>query len=77
MSKILYLENFSNWQAGFQTPASPIMEGIINFHHDLFFFLSTVLGFVMYLLARSLMLFNENANKEVKVVVHAPTLEII
>ena len=77
MSKIIYLENFSNWQTGFQTPASPIMEGIINFHHDLFFFLSSVLGFVLYLLTRSLMLFNDKANKQPKVVVHAPTLEII
>jgi cytochrome c oxidase subunit 2 len=53
------------------------MEGIINFHHDLFFFLSSILGFVLYLLTRSLMLFNSNANKQPKVVVHAPTLEII
>ena len=26
------------WQIGFQDPATPVMEGIINFHHDLFFF---------------------------------------
>ena len=27
-----------SWQIGFQNPATAIMEGIINFHHDLFFF---------------------------------------
>ena len=26
------------WQIGFQEPGTPVMEGIINFHHDLFFF---------------------------------------
>lgn len=66
-----------NWQLGFQTPVSPVMEGIINFHHDLFFFLVVILIFVMYLLARCLVLFNDNVNKTPLIVVHAPTLEII
>jgi hypothetical protein len=26
------------WQLSFQDPASPIMEGIIDLHHDIFFF---------------------------------------
>jgi cytochrome c oxidase subunit 2 len=53
------------------------MEGIINFHHDLFFFLVVILIFVMYLLFRCLVLFNDNVNKTPLIVVHAPTLEII
>jgi hypothetical protein len=28
-----------SWQFGFQDPASPIMEGIIDLHHDLVFFM--------------------------------------
>ena len=35
----IYLDAPLPWQLGFQDPATAIMEGIINFHHDLFFFL--------------------------------------
>jgi hypothetical protein len=30
---------------GFQSPATPIMEGIIDFHNDIFFFLVLVVFF--------------------------------
>jgi cytochrome c oxidase subunit 2 len=53
------------------------MEGIINFHHDLFFFLTAICIFVCYMLARCVMLFNNEVNKTPIVVTHAPTLEII
>jgi len=66
-----------NYQIGFQIPASPVMEGIINFHHDLFFFLTAILFFVFYLFIRCLILFNKNVNSKPIVVVHAPLLEII
>ena len=26
------------WQIGFQDPATPIMQGIIDLHHDIIFF---------------------------------------
>jgi len=41
-----YLDSPEDWQIGFQDPASPIMQGIIELHHDLFFFLIVVLSFV-------------------------------
>lgn len=66
-----------NWQYGFQIPASPVMEGIVNFHHDLFFFLVVVIGFVAYMLYRAITLFNTETNKTPLVVTHAPMLEII
>jgi len=66
-----------NYQFGFQTPASPIMEGIINFHHDLFFFLTAILFFCFYLFIRSIILFNKEANPKPIIVTHAPVLEII
>jgi cytochrome c oxidase subunit 2 len=53
------------------------MEGIINFHHDLFFFLVCILFFVGYLLARSILLFNNEVHPKPLIVVHAPLLEII
>jgi heme/copper-type cytochrome/quinol oxidase subunit 2 len=73
----LVVDRVSNFQLGFQIPASPVMEGIINFHHDLFFFLTAILFFVFYLFVRCLMLFNSDANPKPIVVVHAPILEII
>jgi cytochrome c oxidase subunit 2 len=43
-------------QVGFQVPATPVMEGIIDFHHDLVFFLAFILGFVVWFL--SLIVYN-------------------
>jgi len=67
----------TNYQFGFQIPASPVMEGIIYFHHDLFFFLTAILFFVFYLFIRSIMLFNKDVNPKPIIVTHAPLLEII
>lgn len=68
-----------NWQLGFQTPASPTMEGIISFHDDLMIFLSFILGFVMYILWVCLTHFTKEIkkNEESDKIVHASTLEII
>ena len=74
---ILNLETVRAWQYGFQIPASPVMEGIVNFHHDLFFFLTVIVIFVLFMLVRSLMLFNNKINPTPLVVTHAPLLEII
>lgn len=70
-------ESVKNWQFGFQVPNSPVMEGILNFHHDLFFFLVCILFFVVYLLFRVIIIFNKDNNKEVYLFTHAPMLEII
>ena len=40
------------WQIGFQDPATPIMEGIINFHNHIMFFLVITGLFVCWLLFR-------------------------
>ena len=73
----LIVKHASNYQLGFQIPASPVMEGIINFHHDLFFFLTAILFFVFYLFERCLILFNKDVNAKPIIVTHAPLLEII
>jgi cytochrome c oxidase subunit 2 len=36
-----------NYQINFQDPASPIMEGITDLHHDIMFFLVVVMVFVV------------------------------
>jgi cytochrome c oxidase subunit 2 len=62
-------------QWGFQDPASPTMEGIIDLHHDLFFFLIVILVFVMWMLFRSVYLFNSMGRPEK--LFHGATLELV
>jgi len=37
-TQIAHSDAAKPWQLGFQDPATPTMEGIVNFHHDLMFF---------------------------------------
>jgi len=39
-----------NYQWNFQDPASPLMEGLIDLHHNIFFVLLLILGVVTYLI---------------------------
>jgi len=42
----VYLDASERWQLGFQQPATPISEGILNFHNDLMFFIVVIAVFV-------------------------------
>lgn len=55
------------------------MEGIINLHHDLMFFITLILFFVLVVLVRTLMFFHKNSHLAGydKKVVHGTTIEII
>jgi cytochrome c oxidase subunit 1 len=64
-----------NWQLGFQDPATPIMEGIINFHNDLLYFLVMVLIFIMYSIGRIMQLFKNNV--KVYNITHHTLIEVI
>jgi cytochrome c oxidase subunit 2 len=77
MFNLILTEHARNYQFGFQVPASPVMEGILNFHHDLFFFLISICGLVVYMLGRTIVLFNSDTIKEPIIVTHAPWLEIV
>ena len=46
----LFLDATYNWQFGFQDPASELMEGIINLHHDIMFFLIWIIVIVSFLM---------------------------
>lgn len=35
------------WQLSFQDPATPIMEGIVDLHHDIMFFLILIVVFII------------------------------
>ena len=65
------------WQLGFQDPATPVMEGIINFHNDLMFFLIVITVFVVWMMFRVITLFNEEKKKKAETSVHGAAIEII
>jgi cytochrome c oxidase subunit I/cytochrome c oxidase subunit II len=66
-------------QLTFQMPATPIMEGIIDLHHDIMFFLVLISIFVLYLLVAIIVLFSEdeNSQRNTSTVSHHTILEII
>ena len=76
-SQLTFLDMAEPWQLGFQDPATPVMEGIINFHHDLMFFLIIITVFVCWMLFRVITLFDEKKNKVPATIVHGATIEII
>nr|AHG59010.1 cytochrome oxidase subunit 2 [Bazzania trilobata]QGQ61888.1 cytochrome c oxidase subunit 2 [Bazzania tridens]QIA59506.1 cytochrome c oxidase subunit 2 [Bazzania japonica] len=65
------------WQLGFQDPATPMMQGIIDLHHDIFFFLIVILIFVLWMLVRALWHFHYKRNPIPERIVHGTTIEII
>ena len=56
-SSSLIIQKFNdvphNWQLGFQDPASSVMEGIINLHNDIMFYLIVIFGVVAWCLLRT------------------------
>jgi heme/copper-type cytochrome/quinol oxidase subunit 2 len=71
-SKGLFLMNFFQitvlksldaplpWQMNFQQPATPTMEGIVDLHHNIMFFMIFIVIFISYILIRAVYLFNED-----------------
>ena len=71
-----------SWQVSFQDPATPIMQGIIDFHHDVFGFMLFILGFVLWILSRTLWHFTISEsyrpdNEVVAKIVHNSFVEIV
>ena len=65
------------WQWDFQDAASPIMEGIVDLHHDLMFFLIIIVTFVLWMLIRVIMNFNSKSNPTPDTNNHGTAIEII
>ena len=53
-----FLDTSSRWQFLFQDPATPVMEGIIEFHHDVMFLLVFIVFFVLYMLSAAVIQFS-------------------
>lgn len=67
-----------SWQLGFQAPATPIAEGIINFHNHIMFFIVGIAIFVGWLLARCLSHFSATFSTDsADNFTHATTIEIV
>ena len=58
---LFFFDAASTWQFLFQDPASPIMEGIVEFHHDIMFILLFIVFFVLYMLCATVDEFNLEA----------------
>nr|YP_010620123.1 cytochrome c oxidase subunit 2 [Melanothamnus gigas]WAX04159.1 cytochrome c oxidase subunit 2 [Melanothamnus gigas] len=74
---IIFCDNAEAWQLGFQDSATPIMEGIINLHHDLMFFICVISIFVTWMLIRTIYLFENSKNKVPSNLTHGILIEII
>ena len=64
----------------FQDSATPVMEGIINLHHDLMFLITFILFFVLVIMFRTIFFFRYNGSKtdfSSQSVTHGTTIEII
>ena len=79
MFSFFLLDSSTPWQLYFQDAASPVMEGIVNLHHDLMFFITFILFFVLVVMGRTLYFFGYNSNDASagKNVVHGTVLEIV
>jgi cytochrome c oxidase subunit 2 len=72
-----FCDSPESWQLGFQDAASPIIEGIIQFHHDLFFYVVCVSVFVLWILIKIIILYNENLNFYSYSITHNTLIEVV
>lgn len=77
-----FLDSATPWQLGFQDAATPVMEGIINLHHDLMFFLVFTFFFVAVATAWTLVCYNTSSRSNYaepsdSAVVHGTLIEIV
>jgi cytochrome c oxidase subunit 2 len=64
------------WQLGFQDPATPIMQGIIDLHHDIMFFIVVIIVFVFWMIMRTVYHFHASRNPLPEKIIHGTTIEI-
>ena len=72
-----HLDAAENCALSFQDLATPILEGISNFHNHIMTFLTVIVVFVSWLMARAIILFNEETNPTPVKFTHSTPLEIV
>jgi cytochrome c oxidase subunit 2 len=65
------------WGLNLQDPATPIMEGIVEFHNHLMFFIVLIAIFTTWVLGRCIYFYNENTNTKPEMFTHSTPLEIV
>ena len=65
------------WQVGFQDPATPHMQGIIDLHHDIMFFVVSITLFVSWMLVRTLQTFSKTVSPYPEKITHGTFIEIV
>jgi cytochrome c oxidase subunit 2 len=73
----VYADAPESFQYGFQDPATPVMIGLINLHHDIMFLIILIMVSVSWVLARATNGFLEEKNSVPVNIVHASTLEVV
>jgi len=73
----VYADAAEPWQYGFQDPATPVMIGLVNLHHDIMFLIILIIVLVTWVLARVTMAFLEEKNSVPVNIIHASTLEVV
>jgi cytochrome c oxidase subunit 2 len=76
-SNRLYLDYSHPYQVSFQDPATPVMEGVISFHHDLLFILINIGVFVGWVLFRAIYMFDHKRNLFSSDITHGATIEVV
>jgi cytochrome c oxidase subunit 2 len=74
---VSFCDAAESWQLGLQDPASPAMEGIINFHNYIMIFLITIGVFVLWMLYRVMVDFDSEVHPIPEKFTHSSALEII
>ena len=72
-----FLDASTSWQLLFQDPATPVMEGIVEFHHDLLFYLVFVVFFVLFMMGTAVEGFTDRGSTPLESFSHNTTLEIV
>lgn len=54
------------WQINFQTPATSIIEKLVDLHHDVIFFLILIVTFVSWMLVRIIVLYGKGNTKTLR-----------
>jgi cytochrome c oxidase subunit 2 len=71
----------TQWPMTFQDPATPVMSGIVELHHEVMALVTFVVVFVAVMLYGALVEYAEGARHNEKsvvdVVIHAPVLEVV
>lgn len=77
LTSFIFCDAAESWQIGLQDPATPVMEGIINFHNHLMFFMVFIAMFVFWMLSRILTTYTADIHPKPEKFTHSTILEVV